>query len=182
MHTEPPTLAPELVVERWYNTEMPLNLQQVRGKVVAIACFQMLCPACVSHSLPQAKNLYQYFSPEDVCILGLHSVFEHHKVMNNDALQAFISEYRLNFPIAVDSPGINNPIPLTMQRYQLEGTPSLLLVDRYGYLRVKAFGTLADLQLGHWIGRLLSDDPNSPEAAAMDGVQSQRSDGGCTAG
>lgn len=156
MSEGPLTLAPELAVHAWYNTKDPVDLLQLRGKVVVMYAFQMLCPACVSHSIPQAKSLHQYFSSDDVCVLGLHSVFEHHDVMTSQALAAFISEYRLNFPIAVDAPGATVPIPQTMQRYELQGTPSVLLIDRQGYLRVKAFGHVADLPLGHWIGRLLS--------------------------
>lgn len=159
MFEGPLTPAPLLATSAWYNTQSPLDILQLRGKVVAVYVFQMLCPACVSHSLPQAKSLYQYFSADDVCVLGLHSVFEHHQAMNDQALEAFIEEYRLYFPIAVDALGKNGPIPKTMNRYELQGTPSLLLIDRQGYLRVKAFGPVADLQLGHWMGKLLSSAP-----------------------
>jgi len=34
-------------VEQWLNTPKPLNLSDLRGKVVAIEAFQMLCPGCV---------------------------------------------------------------------------------------------------------------------------------------
>ncbi|MCH8530052.1 MAG: redoxin domain-containing protein [Saccharospirillum sp.] len=178
----PLTQAPELVISAWYNSKKPIALEQLRGKVVAIYCFQMLCPGCISHSLPQAKKLHQYFSHEDVSILGLHSVFEHHQVMNNQALEAFIGEYRLSFPIAVDKPAVKNPIPETMQRYQLEGTPSLLLIDRYGYLRVEAFGAISDLQVGHWLGSLLSFNPDAFQESSEDNAIGSCNDDGCSIG
>ena len=40
--------APELLVERWFNTDQPLTLAGLRGRVVVIAAFQVLCPNSVS--------------------------------------------------------------------------------------------------------------------------------------
>src|SRR3954464_964219 len=120
------TIAPELQVEAWLNAAQPLSLQQLRGKVVAIYAFQMLCPGCVSHGIPQAKAIRDNFAKEDVAVLGLHSVFEHHAVMNRAALEAFVHEFRIEFPVAIDQPSDHGPIPLTMEQYQLRGTPTLL--------------------------------------------------------
>ena len=36
--------APELVVSRWFNTSEPLTLAGLRGRVVMLHAFQMLCP------------------------------------------------------------------------------------------------------------------------------------------
>lgn len=180
MRELPPTPAPALTLSNWFNSREPPALIHQRGKVVVIYAFQMLCPGCVSHSLPQARKVRDYFSPEDVYVLGLHSVFEHHQAMTDTALKAFLQEYRLDFPVAVDAPAAQGPTPVTMTRYALQGTPSLLLIDRQGYLRVKAFGAVDDLQLGHWLGRLLSlsataklDNPSPPvptQGACGDGL------------
>jgi hypothetical protein len=51
-----PTMAPEIAAIRWFNSE-PLTLSALRGRVVLLHAFQMLCPGCVSHGTPQAKNL-----------------------------------------------------------------------------------------------------------------------------
>ncbi len=73
--------APELIVEKWLNTEKALTLASLKGKVVAIHAFQMLCPGCVLHGVPQAQKLFEMFSEEHVAVLGLHTVFEHHEAM-----------------------------------------------------------------------------------------------------
>src|SRR5690606_20270412 len=39
--------APELQVSRWFNTPAPLSLAALRGRVVVVEAFQMLCPGCV---------------------------------------------------------------------------------------------------------------------------------------
>ena len=147
--------APALQVSQWINTPQPLDLASLRGRVVAVFAFQMLCPACVAHSMPQALRLREAFDPEEVVVLGLHTVFEHHEAMTPVALRAFAHEYRLGFPIGVDQPAPDcDPVPLTMRTYGLQGTPSLLLIDPRGRLRLNHFGHLPDLQLGAMVARL----------------------------
>ncbi|TFW15649.1 redoxin domain-containing protein [Duganella callida] len=102
-------VAPELQVESWLNAALPLSLAQLRGKVVVIHAFQMLCPGCVSHGIPQARTIRATFAEQDVAVLGLHSVFEHHAVMNRAALEAFVQEYRIDFPVAIDRPSGDEP-------------------------------------------------------------------------
>src|SRR5215212_9520445 len=99
--TPEPVVAPPLRVSRWFNTQEPISLASLRGRVVLLHAFQMLCPACVSHGLPQTIKARQLFTPEDLAVIGLHTVFEHHGVMNAAALEVFIDEYRLTIPIGV---------------------------------------------------------------------------------
>ncbi len=62
--------APELQTSHWFNTDTALTLESLRGRVVAIEAFQMHCPGCVSHGLPQAKRIAETFNPDDVTVLG----------------------------------------------------------------------------------------------------------------
>ena len=149
--------APAIEASAWINTPQALLLDQFQGKVVVLHAFQMLCPGCVSHGIPQALRIHQQYSDEAVQVIGLHCVFEHHQVMSQEALQVFVSEYRLPFPIAVDRIAEIGPIPKTMQRYHLQGTPSLVLIDKRGHIRLSHFGVLSDLQVGDAIGKLLME-------------------------
>ncbi len=153
---KPATPAPALDVSEWLNSA-PLDLADLRGRVVVLHAFQMLCPGCVSHGLPQAKAVHEAFPASDVAVIGLHTVFEHHEVMGPAALRAFLHEYRIRFPVAVDRPGSDGPIPMTMRAYGMEGTPSLVLIDRNGSVRLHQFGRLDDLRLGAWIGELVAE-------------------------
>ena len=150
-------MAPALVVSQWFNTPAPISLEALRGRVVVLHAFQMLCPACVSHGLPQAALIREAFSEHDVVVIGLHTVFEHHEVMGAKALEVFIHEYRLAFPVGIDEPSPGRAIPRTLQAYGLQGTPSLVLIDRQGRLRLKHFGRLDDMRAGALIGQLLAD-------------------------
>ena len=155
--------APELAVTRWFNTAGNPTLADLRGDVVVIEAFQMLCPGCVSHGLPQAKRIQQAFG-NDVTVLGLHSVFEHHDAMTPVSLEAFLHEYRITFPVGVDAhePGIS--LPITMGRYLLRGTPSLVVIDRAGRIRLNAFGQIDDLYVGAVLARLIDEPRPEPEA------------------
>ena len=154
-------LAPELQVSRWFNTAQPITLQSLHGRVVLLHAFQMLCPACISHGLPQARRVHELFPREKVAVIGLHTVFEHHAVMGPDALEAFIHEYRWPFPIGIDIPGPDGGIPRTMRELALQGTPSAVMLDRGGCVRLHHFGATDDMALGAMIGQLLAESPTA---------------------
>jgi hypothetical protein len=145
---------PQLHASQWFNTAKPIQLDALRGRVVAIHTFQMLCPGCVAHGLPQAVRLRDSFADDQIAVIGLHTVFEHHSVMGPDALAAFIHEYRLSFPIGVDEASSNGPIPKTMASWGLQVTPSLVLLDRDGQVRLSHFGRIDGIALGVAVGRL----------------------------
>ena len=150
--------APEFETAHWFNTKAPLTLQSLRGRVVMVEAFQMLCPGCVSHGLPQAQRVATTFSDKDVAVIGLHTVFEHHAGQGTkEALEAFLHEYRITFPVGMDAPSEDGNIPETMAAYRMQGTPTLLLIDRLGRIRKHKFGREDDLVLGAEIMALMRD-------------------------
>ena len=155
--------APELAVTRWFNTPDNPTLADFRGEVVVIETFQMLCPGCVSHGLPQAKRIQQNFGDE-VTLLGLHTVFEHHDAMTPVSLEAFLHEYQITFPVGVDAHAPGAATPITMGRYRLRGTPSLVAIDRAGSIRLSAFGHIEDLAVGAGLARLIDEPRPNPDA------------------
>lgn len=167
---EPFPAAPELQTQQWFNAREPVSLAALRGRVVVIEAFQMLCPGCVSHGLPQAMRILETFDPADVVVLGLHTVFEHHAAMTPVALEAFLHEYRIGFPVGVDAPGDGKGLPKTMAAYRMQGTPTLLLIDRQGRLRAQHFGTVSDLRVGAEIMSLMIAPPQRRSGAANSGT------------
>ena len=150
-------LAPEWQVEVWLNTRASLELSQLRGRVVLLHAFQMLCPGCVSHAVPQAERVHREYAELGVSVIGLHTVFEHHAAMMPVALEAFLHEYRVTYPVGVDVAVAGDTIPATMRRYGMRGTPTLILIDRGGKLRLHEFGRMDDLRLGMMLGQLLAE-------------------------
>ena len=151
-------MAPPWRISEWLNTPAPIDLAAQRGHVVVACAFQMLCPGCVSHAIPQMKAVHELFGPQGVVVVGLHTVFEHHEAMTATALRAFMHEYGIRFPVGVDRPAEDGgPIPQTMAAYQMQGTPTLLLIDRAGQRRRQIFGHIPDLRLGAEIMRLVAE-------------------------
>ena len=176
--------APELIVQEWLNTAQPLSLRSLRGRVVVIEAFQMLCPGCVSHALPQAREIASTFPSDEVAVIGLHSVFEHHAAQGSrTALEAFLHEYRITFPVAIDAPSLDGPIPQTMAKYRLRGTPTTILIDRNGKLVKQTFGAERDLVIGAQIATLLQQPAAVPinqdenKAKHKDGPKAKNGDG-----
>jgi AhpC/TSA family protein len=155
------THAPELLVQTWFNTDRPLLLSTLRGRVVVLAAFQVLCPNSIAAGIPQAQRIFETFEPKDVAVIGLHATFEHHDAFSTPVLKAFIHEYRLKFPIALDQPNPTSPIPHTMDRYKMRGTPSLVLIDRRGLVRKHTFGAVDDLRIGAEIGALTQESDSA---------------------
>ena len=152
-------------VEQWLNSPAPVTLESLRGRVVYVLAFQMLCPGCATEALPQALRVRQSFAERDVAVIGLHTVFEHHEAQGSAAaLKAFLHEYRIGFPVGIDSHGPRLGMPRTMEHYQMRGTPTELLFDREGELRLQHFGHLDDLRLGASIATLIAE-PAAPATA-----------------
>jgi hypothetical protein len=151
----------------WLNTDRPLSLSALRGRPIVAAAFQMLCPGCVEHTIPQLGRVRQLFREDQLAVIGLHSVFEHHDGMGEASLRAFVHEYRITYPVGIDRHEPGNPVPVTMQTYRFQGTPTLLLIDAAGQLRRQVFGHMPDLQLGAEIMALVQEanPPTSPAIA-----------------
>jgi peroxiredoxin len=153
-----PRPAPEWQTTDWLNTPEPLRLADLRGRVVLLHAFQMLCPGCVARGLPQAMRAADLFAGAPLSVVGLHTVFEHHEAMQLPSLRAFLHEYKIRFPVGVDAPGTDgNPSPRTMRAYGMRGTPTTILIDAQGRLRQQVFGAHDDLLLGAAIARLLGE-------------------------
>lgn len=162
-----PEKPPELMVSRWLNAKAPVTLAGLKEKVVVLTAFQMLCPGCVEHGLPQARRIADRFHPDQVAVIGLHTVFEHHDVMTPAALEVFMGEYKWPFPVGIDEAN-GKDMPRTMAAYEMRGTPTMLIFDRAGRLRRHYFGRPDDMMIAAEITALATEDKGAPrEQAAL---------------
>jgi hypothetical protein len=142
-------------VSEWLGTSPDFSVGDLAGRVVLAAAFQMLCPGCVEKTVPQLRQAAATFPAEQVAVVGLHTVFEHHDAMTPVSLKAFLHEFRVTFPVAVDEPAKRGHIPVTMERLAMQGTPTVMLYDRAGVLRRRTFGHVPDLELGAQVASLV---------------------------
>jgi len=166
-----PLPAPAWQTTAWLNTDAPLDLERLRGRVVMLHAFQMLCPGCVARGLPQAQRVAEAFADAPLVVVGMHTVFEHHDAMKIESLRAFLYEYRFRFPVGVDAPDPEgDAIPQTMRAYGMRGTPTTVLIDARGRRRRQVFGVHDDLLLGAELQTLLLEASASPSAPVEEGV------------
>lgn len=161
-----PETPPELVTAQWFNAPEPLSLKKLKGKVVVVVAFQMLCPGSLRHSLPQAQRIARAFNSDEVAVVGLHMVFENHADMSPSQLEPFLKTEHIEIPIAVDKQGASG-LPETMEAYGMQGTPTLLVYDRQGRLRRHYLGAVDDVRLGAEIMALCIEDKKAPREASV---------------
>jgi thiol-disulfide isomerase/thioredoxin len=174
--------APEWSTTEWLNTPQPLTLERLRGRVILLHAFQMLCPGCVARGIPQAQRVAELFAGAPLAVVGMHSVFEHHEAMKVESLVAFLHEYRVKFPVAVDAPDPDGgPIPRTMKAYAMQGTPTTVLIDARGQIRRQVFGAHDDLLLGAELQTLLLEAGATERAVSASAATGNGCDDlGCT--
>lgn len=153
-----PRAAPPWQISEWFNTPEPLSLESLHGRVILLEAFQMRCRACVRDALPQAMRVAKLFAGAPLVVVGLHTVFENHEAQRPEALQAFLREQDITFPVGVDVAGPEGDLlPRTMRAYDMRGTPTTVLIDAQGRRRRQVFGAHEDLLLGAELQALLSE-------------------------
>jgi hypothetical protein len=151
-------LAPELEVAHWLNSDEAPTLLGLRGRVVLIVAFQTHCTGCVMCAVPQLRRMSLDLEPRDVAVLGLHTAFERPDATRPQALAAFVTEHRLTCPVGADRPS-DTRLPRTMRAYQMQGTPTTILIDRAGHLRMMHLGPIDDALLHANVVQLVRAKP-----------------------
>ena len=195
----------DLDVNEWLGGP-PTNISNELGSPILIKVFQVNCPGCFTHGIPEVLEVREKFKDSPLLVWGLATAFEdsHLNTFENlqrlmetgevvgETLEALIAsgllnnnclDYSISFPVAWDKviphhsddylldaqKFINKDFPQfdtfpiknqklimkqvvsylknkkfeakTFEAYQLQGTPSTLLIDKDGILRGKWFGS-----------------------------------------
>lgn len=154
--------APPLLARHWLNVERAPTLEELRGRVVVLLAFQMMCPACILHALPQVARIQAAFEPNEVVVMGVHALFEHDEPTRTRALSTFLYEYGVDMPVAVDMAELDGRKPTLTEAYGFAGTPSMVLIDREGMLRAHVLGRPSDLLVGASIATLMAEEAQRP--------------------
>lgn len=67
--------APNFGVSEWIQGA-PTNFDKEKDHVVLLDVFQVNCPGCFMHAIPEAINIYNKYKDEGVRVLGLATAFE----------------------------------------------------------------------------------------------------------
>jgi DNA-binding beta-propeller fold protein YncE len=118
--------APELTGGRgWLNTEKPLSLAALKGKVVLLDFWTYGCINCI-HIIPDLKRLEHKY-PNQLVVIGVHSAkFENEKDTEN--IRRIILRYELEHPV------YNDADYKVWQSYGVRAWPTQVLIDPAGYV------------------------------------------------
>lgn len=124
--------APELTGGHgWLNTDEPLSLRRLRGKIVLLDFWTYGCVNCI-HIIPDLKKLEAKYGNELV-VIGVHSAkFDNEKETAN--IRNIILRYGIEHPVVNDS-DFN-----IWQAYAVRAWPTRVLIDPDGYVVAKVSG------------------------------------------
>jgi thiol-disulfide isomerase/thioredoxin len=123
--------APQFPSGTWFNTDQPLSLAGLRGKIVLLDFWTFCCGNCL-HVIDELRQLEQPFADELV-IIGVHSPKFDHEAADS-AVAAAIERYEVAHPV------FNDPDLYLWRQYAIRAWPSLVLIDPEGYVVAQAAG------------------------------------------
>lgn len=121
------TRAPEFPLAglRWLNTDHPLTLDELRGKIVILDFWTFCCINCM-HVLPTLKRIEDAFA-DTVQVIGVHSPkFAAERDFDNVA--AAVRRYDIAHPV------VHDPAMKIWQSYAVRAWPTLTLISPDGYV------------------------------------------------
>lgn len=122
----PKVRAPEITGGRgWLNTDKPLSLAALKGKIVLLDFWTYGCINCI-HIIPDLKKLEAKYAKELV-VIGIHSAkFQNEKETEN--IRRIILRYEIEHPVYNDSEYA------VWQSYAVRAWPTQVLIDPAGYI------------------------------------------------
>jgi len=117
----------------WLNTDKPLSLSALKGKVVLLDFWTYGCINCM-HIIPDLKKLEKKY-PNELVVIGVHSAkFENEKDTEN--IRRIVLRYEIEHPI------VNDADFAIWKAYDVDSWPTRYLIDPAGYIigRLKGEG------------------------------------------
>lgn len=119
-------------IEHWLNTDAPISITDLKGKVVLVDFFTYSCINCI-RTLPFVTGWYEKYKDQGFVVIGIHTPeFEYEKKTSN--VEAALKKYSITYPVAQDNDYV------TWQAYKNRYWPAQYLVDKQGNIRRTHFG------------------------------------------
>lgn len=129
---QPKVRAPEFTGARgWLNTDKPLSIAGLKGKVVLLDFWTYGCINCI-HIIPDLKKLEAKY-PKNLVVIGVHSAkFDNEK--DTDNIRQIILRYGIEHPV------VNDADFKIWESYAIRAWPGLVVIDPNGYVIKTVFG------------------------------------------
>lgn len=124
--------APELTNEVWLNTDQPLRLADLRGKVVLLEMWTFGCVNC-RHVVPTLSDWHATYAGQGLVIIANHfPEFGYEAELAN--LERAVADLGIHYPVAQDNEGY------TWGAYASSYWPTVYLIDKRGLIRYMQIG------------------------------------------
>ena len=130
-----PAPAPSWKNASWLNTERPLTLESLRGRVVLLNFWVFTCGNC-TRTVPSLVDFDRRYRDRDLPLIGIHTpefppwAGEHDRGNVARALR----QYDIVYPNAQDNDN------RTWDLYGIRYWPSFVLIDKRGTIRYEGYG------------------------------------------
>jgi thiol-disulfide isomerase/thioredoxin len=119
--------ASELETTVWLNSDTPLRLNDLKGKVVLLEMWTFGCINC-RNVIPSLNDWHTKYSNQGLVIIGNHfPEFDQERDKKN--LEAAIKNLQIQYPVTQDNDG------KTWRAYKTRFWPTLYLIDKTGHIR-----------------------------------------------
>ncbi|HSD32185.1 MAG TPA: redoxin domain-containing protein [Gemmatimonadales bacterium] len=143
--------APELTNGSWLNSDRPLRLRELRGRVVLLNFWVFTCYNC-TNTVPSLVEFDHRYRDRGLTLIGIHTpefppyAGEHDK----GNLSRALAQYGIGYPNAQDNDS------RTWNAYGIRYWPSFVLIDKQGVIRYTGYGEfhLDDAHFRTWDARI----------------------------
>ena len=134
-------------ISNWFNSA-PLNIADLRGKVVLVDFWTYGCVNCVN-TLPHVTELYAKYKDRGLVVVGIHTPeFPFERSASN--VQAALKRHGITYPVAQDNDS------KTWNAYRNQYWPAQYIIDQSGKIVFQHDGEGQYEEIDRTIARLLN--------------------------
>ncbi|HSB09692.1 MAG TPA: thioredoxin-like domain-containing protein [Blastocatellia bacterium] len=130
----------------WLNTDRPLSIRQLRGKIVLLDFWTYCCINCM-HIIPDLKKLEHKY-PNELVVIGVHSA-KFTAERGTDNIRQAILRYEIEHPV------VNDHQMEVWQQYAVRSWPTLYLINPAGKVVAYMSGEGVYAQMDGLIAKLI---------------------------
>jgi len=129
--------APEWSNRSWLNTDHPLTLSELKGRVVLLNFWVFTCYNC-TNTVPSLVDFDRKYRQQGLTLVGIHTpefppyAGEH----DRGNVERALKKYGIEYPVAQDND------TRTWDLYGIRYWPSFVLIDKRGDIRYEGYGEL----------------------------------------
>jgi thiol-disulfide isomerase/thioredoxin len=138
----------------WINTERPLSMEDLKGRVVLLDFWTYACINCM-HVLPDLAKLERRYG-DRLVIVGVHSA-KYTGERETDNIRSAVKRYGIHHPV------VNDAGMILWQRLGVNAWPTMVLIDQRGRIVGRVSGEGNYTILDRAISDLLEERPMHPE-------------------